>query len=365
MRRALLRWYRRSARALPWRATRDPYRVWVSEILLQQTRVETALPYYERFVDALPTVDALAAAPLDRVLRLWAGVGYYGRARRLHEAARVVVRERGGRFPSSSDEWQRLPGIGRYTAGAMASIVSGEPTPAVDGNVKRVLARLYGIEASIDAGPTQADLWRRAALLVARRSPGDFNQAMMELGARVCTARRPACAACPLRRWCVAWRDGLQDRLPVRSARRPVPRVDAVGGLVCEEDRCLLVRRLPTGLLGGLWTLPGGELRRGENHGDALRRHLRAMLGVEVEVGKRLAAVRHEFSHRRLRIHVYRCQLPGPVGLGGGEMLRWVSRGRLGRYAMAAVDRKVLAAALPGTVEGGVDDEPRSLAGRG
>ncbi|MEW6253156.1 MAG: A/G-specific adenine glycosylase, partial [Planctomycetota bacterium] len=190
-RRALLTWYRRTARRLPWRDTHDPYRVWVSEIMLQQTRVDTVVPYYEHFLAAFPTAQALAAAPLPRVLHLWQGLGYYRRARHLHRAALLLVRGHGGELPRTASAWSALPGVGRYTAAAIASIVHGEPVAAVDGNVKRVLARLCRITDDLDAPATQRRLWALADALLAPRAPGDFNQAMMELGARVCTPRTP------------------------------------------------------------------------------------------------------------------------------------------------------------------------------
>jgi A/G-specific adenine glycosylase len=220
VRAALLRWYRANRRDLPWRRTRDPYRIWLSEILLQQTRVETGLPYYERFVAAFPTVADLAAAPLDRVLKLWDGLGYYTRARNLHRAARLVVHERGGVLPRTAEQWQQLPGIGRYTAGAIASIAFDAAVPVVDGNVKRVFARVFCIERCIDAPAIQTELWRIAADLLPPTAPGDFNQSLMELGARLCTPRKPRCADCPIRRCCAAHAAGAQDRLPRRRPKK-------------------------------------------------------------------------------------------------------------------------------------------------
>lgn len=346
LRRALLAWYRRSARDLPWRRTRDPYRIWLSEVLLQQTRVETVLPYYERFLSAFPTVMSLAAAPLQRVLKLWAGLGYYSRARNLHRAARIIAHERGGCFPRTAAEWLELPGIGRYTAGAVASITAGEPVAAVDGNVKRVLARLFCIQTSIEDVSTQATLWRLAETLLSRPAPGDSNQAMMDLGARICTPRRPQCDDCPVQRWCAASAAGEQERLPLRRRKRLVPRVEVVAAAVWHRGRCLLVQRPPVGLLAGYWTLPGGELGSGESHADALQRLVYAATGVEIAVGQALGTVQHVFSHRRLCVHVYAStRLQDRSAARQSGTVRWVTPARLADYPLATIDRKLLTVA--------------------
>ncbi len=344
IRRALLAWYREVARDLPWRRTCDPYHIWLSEVLLQQTRVETVVPYYERFLREFPTVAALADAPLDKLMKCWEGLGYYTRARNLQRAARNVVQVRGGEFPATADEWQQLPGIGRYTAGAIASIANNEPVPAVDGNVKRVLARLFAIERSIDTPATEAELWALAERLLSRRSPGAFNQALMELGARICTPRAPACERCPLAPHCAARAAGKQAALPIRRTKRPVPHVEAAAAVICDNGRYLLLRRPPTGLLGGLWTWPAAEVVGDEQPADALRIYLREVLDVEAEVGQLLATVRHEFTHRRLRLHAFACRiLAGHPRSGAHGTVRRVPRSRLDQYALATADRKVLA----------------------
>jgi A/G-specific adenine glycosylase len=345
LRKALLAWYRRTARDLPWRRTHDPYRIWLSEILLQQTRVETVVPYYERFVQAFPTIAALARAPLGRVLKLWSGLGYYTRARNLHRAAQVVTDEYDGRFPQTAAEWRQLPGIGRYTAGAIASIANGEPVPAVDGNVQRVLARLLRIERIVEEPAIQAELWQHATALLPRRSPGDFNQALMELGARICTPRQPQCNACPIRRWCAACAAGVQAELPRRKAKRPALRVEATAAVLRRRGRILLVRRPAAGLLGGLWTLPGTEITDGHSATDALRLVVRNTLGIEIAVGEPLGTIQHAFTHRRLRVRVYACRV-----LRGqprkSDTVQWVADAQLADFALASVDQKLIRAAL-------------------
>jgi A/G-specific adenine glycosylase len=343
LRRRLLLWYRANARDLPWRRTRDPYRIWLSEVLLQQTRVETVLPYYARFIAAFPTVRELAAAREDRVLKLWEGLGYYTRARNLLRAAKAIVGGYGGRFPRTAREWQRLPGVGRYTANAIASIAFGESVPVLDGNVKRVLARLFNIGRNIAEAWTQRLLWSVAERLVPPRVPGEFNQAMMELGARVCTPRAPRCVTCPIRGGCEARALGRQSRLPVRRAKRPLPHHQIVAAAIEKNGRFLLGKRPPDGLLGGLWEFPGGKVEAGESHTQALVREIREELGIEIAVGAHLASVVHTFSHFRITLHVYRCKHVGraPRPRHHSE-IKWVRRAEFDRYAFPAADRRIL-----------------------
>lgn len=349
LRTRLLRWYRRTARDLPWRRTSDPYHVWVSEIMLQQTQTRTVEPYYARFLELFPTVESLAAAPLERVLKTWQGLGYYSRARNLHAAARLVVRRLGGALPASAAAWQELPGVGRYTAAAIASITRGEPAAALDGNMRRVLARLFAVDAPVDQPATQNKLWQLAEMLLDRRFPGDFNQAMMDLGARVCKARAPICGECPLVAECAAFRAGLQAHLPRRRIRRDVPRVTAVAAAVERAGRYLLVRRPARGMLGGLWCLPMLDSPR-ENAAAALREHVLRKTGLRIAVGQECGRVTHVFTHRRLTLYVYRCRVvrtpraragsPSASRRRGGAWLRPVE---FESRPVSELDRKALA----------------------
>lgn len=340
----LLDWYDTNARDLPWRRTGDPYRIWLSETMLQQTRVETVIPYYERWLEHLPTVADLAAADEEQVLKLWEGLGYYRRARNLHRAAREVMAS-GGRLPATAKDWQTLPGVGRYTAGAVASIAFGEPAPLVDGNVKRVLARFEGIDRSIDDRRVEQRMWLLAEALVPEDRPGDFNQALMELGARVCVPKRPRCLACPLHRACRARRDGRQDELPVRKARKPVPEATWVAGLVEQGGRFLLAKRPATGLLAGLWELPSGTARDGEPHAEALTRIARDDLGLVVRVGVSRGAVDHAFTHLKVRIHLYACDVVrGTLRAHRHQATRWVPPDALGEAALPVAFRKLITA---------------------
>jgi A/G-specific adenine glycosylase len=346
VRRALLAWYRRERRDLPWRRTRDPWAIWVSEAMLQQTRVETVIPYYERFMTRFPTPEALADADGDELMRHWAGLGYYSRARNLQAGARQVAREHGGRVPDQVEALLALPGIGRYTAGALASIAFDRPAPVVDGNVARVLARLLDLDLEIASPPAQRVLWDEAAALADGPSPGDLNQALMELGALVCTPRAPRCAACPLRRRCRARAAGRAESLPVKAAK-PAPReVEAVAVWLLRGARALAVRRPPRGLLGGLWELPGGNLDAGEAPARGLARLLRERLGLAPLRARRVGTVEHGFTHQSLRVHVYRAEAaPGRVRRRELDAHRWLAPAALSALPLSAVAKKALALA--------------------
>lgn len=344
----LLRWYQTHRRDLPWRRDgHDPYRVWVSEALLQQTQVATVIPYYERFLARFPTVQALAAASLDRVLKAWEGAGYYARARHLHRAAQEVVARFGGKIPSEVQDLLSLPGIGRYTAGAIASIAYGRQAPILDGNVIRVLCRVFGIRTDPASTPTRKQLWGLAEKLVPARQPGAFNQALMDLGAMVCTPRKPACPECPLRDRCVARHLGIQEKLPARRARKTVPHYDIAVGVIYREGKILIAQRHARDLLGGLWEFPGGHQERGETLKQCVRREVKEELGIAVSVGKEIAVVEHGYSHFRITLHVFACRyLRGTPHAIGCAAWKWVALRDLRRYAFPAANRRVIAQLL-------------------
>jgi A/G-specific adenine glycosylase len=343
-RRELLAWYRANRRDLPWRRTRDPYAIWISEAMLQQTRVETVIPYWERFLARFPDVAALAAADTDAVIELWAGLGYYSRARNLHRAARAVVERHEGALPEDPEALRALPGVGRYTAGALASIAFDRPEPIVDGNVARVLTRLLGIDGEVSSRPVQERLWEEAALLARGEDPGALNQALMELGAMLCTPRAPRCLACPWTRRCVARAEGRQESLPVKAAKKAPKRIEAVAGHLERRGRLLAVQRPKQGLLGGLWELPGGELAAGERPEEALARAFRDGLGLALPGAEPLGCVEHVFTHRRLVLHVFRCKAgDGRVRRRGWDAHRWVSASDVDALAWGGPARKALA----------------------
>ncbi len=337
--RDLLAWYHHAKRPLPWRDTRDPYAIWVSEIMLQQTRVDQALPYYQRFMAAFPTVESLADANLDAVLRAWEGLGYYARARNLHRAARMVRDCLEGQVPDSFSGLRALPGVGSYTAGAILSIAFEKPVAAVDANVRRVLARAF---AQCDGNAIR----QLAGALVPREAPGTFNQALMELGAAVCTPRAPSCNICPLRQPCRARAMDAVDSFPPRKRKKATPHYDVAAAMILDSSGRLLVqRRAEEGLLGGLWELPGGKREPGETLEGACSRELREELGVDVDVGERTHAIAHAYSHFRITLHVFRCRIRSGQP-ASRRPLRWVLPSDLQKLAFPRATRRVLDAWL-------------------
>ena len=321
----LLRWYRRERRDLPWRRDPTPYRVWVSEIMLQQTTVAAVTPKYEAFLRRFPTLESLAAASEDEVLERWAGLGYYSRARNLHKAAREIAAKHGGRFPSDRDAVLDLPGVGRYTAGAILSIAFGRREPLVDGNVVRVFSRLFGLRGRAKDPAFQASLWPKAESLVPAKAPGDWNQALMELGATVCTPDSPACGACPVAKRCAAFEKGLQDELPLPELRRePVP-VRWTCLWIEDGGRVLLWKRgEKERLLKGLWGLP-----------ESTR--------LEAQPGRVLASAAHSITHHALTVELREGRLAEGAALGPES--RWVPRAELERYLVSSLWLKLLSAA--------------------
>jgi A/G-specific adenine glycosylase len=323
MRTARLRaWFRRAARDLPWRRTKHPYAVWVSEVMLQQTQVATVVPYYERWMKRFPTVRALARASLDEVLKVWEGLGYYARARNLHRAAREMRR-----WPRTAEEWRRVPGVGPYTAAAIASIAHGERAAVFDGNVRRVLSRLEGRDVG---GPPP----------VPRGDPGEFNQALMELGQRICTPRAPRCGECPLAGDCRGRASGDPERWPSKKPRKEVPHREVGLGIVWRGGRFYVQRRAEEGLLGGLWEFPGGKRESGESFEACVRREVEEETGFRVTVGPLLAVVPHRYSHFSVELHAYHCFLRrGGAGEAPG---RWVTLEEAEGLAMPAANRRIL-----------------------
>jgi A/G-specific adenine glycosylase len=341
----LLNWYDQHKRALPWRETRDPYRIWLSEILLQQTRVEAVIPYYQKFLARFPDVFALARAPLDDVLKAWEGAGYYARARNLHRAAQVVVVKYGGKFPGALRELRELPGIGRYTAGAMASIAFEERTPVVDGNVARVLCRYFGIREDPKASATQAKLWDLAADLLPKKRAGDFNQALMELGATICLPKNPRCLVCPVQQHCFARQEGLQKVLPVKRAKQTLPHKIIAAGVIYRRGKILIQQRLNQGLLGGLWEFPGGKVEAGESLQECVTRECREEVGLAVRVDEKIITVHHAYSHFSITLHAFRCEyVSGRVKLASAQKFKWVAPHELEQYAFPAANKKIMAA---------------------
>jgi A/G-specific adenine glycosylase len=337
----ILDWYILHARQLPWRGHPDPYAVWVSEVMLQQTRVETVIPYFERWMAHFPTLESLAEASLEDVLSRWEGLGYYSRARNLHRAARIVMEDYGGELPQDAKSLRRLPGIGRYTAGAIASIAFGRDEPTLDGNIRRVLARLFDIRLLAGSPESENLLWTLAAMHLPPGKAGTFNQALMELGALICTPV-PQCERCPLSGDCQARTLGVQVEQPVRVRRARVPHYNVTAAVIRREGQVLIGKRPLDGLLGGLWEFPGGKLEPGEQPESGLRREIREELGVEVEIGQSLGVYRHAYTHFRVTVQAFYCDLhAGEPRRLHHAALAWSDLRSLRDYPMGKVDRLI------------------------
>ncbi len=344
----LLAWFRRREREVPGRGESDPYRVWVAEVMAQQTRIGTVRPYYAAFLERFPDIDSLAAAPVDDVLKAWEGLGYYGRARNLHSAAREVVARYGGRLPPEPAVLRSLPGIGPYTAGALSSIAFGLPEPAVDGNVRRVLSRICDIER-----PTAAALDGAARELIAkaRGDASSVNQALMDLGESVCVPRVPRCDECPVSGSCLALARGTVELRPPRTRVACLPHRDIAAAVVWRGGRVLVSRRPEKGLLGGLWEFPGGKVEEGETPADAARREVLEEVGLHIEICSETAPIQHAYSHFRMTLHVFHARCTGgDVTPDEHGSPRWVRPEQLPEFAFPAANRDLVRCLADGAV---------------
>jgi A/G-specific adenine glycosylase len=365
---ALLRWYETHARPLPWRETSDPYAIWISEIMLQQTRVTVVIPYYARWMARFPTLQALAEASSTEVLRLWEGLGYYQRAHNLLRAAHQLVRQNGGRFPQTAEELRRLPGIGRYTAAAIAAIAFGADEIMLDGNLRRVLSRLFDLELDPRTPQGERRLRAEAKRILPKGRASDFNQALMDLAALTCAPVDPACTSCPLEADCLARQRGRVTERPVRSARANVPHVEVAAAVLLRGERVLIGRRPAGGLLGGLWEFPGGKIEEGEDVAACLERELDEELGIAVAVGEHVGTFRHAYTHFGVTVHAMQCRLVrGRPQARAHAEVRWVDVGGLTEFPMGKVDRAIarkIGAGLRPAPHGAGEAHPQPEAGR-
>ena len=353
IRRRLIPWFARNARILPWRTRpRSPYAVWISEIMLQQTRVDTVVPYFRRFLARFPAPAALTAAPLQDVLKLWEGLGYYARARQIHKTAKILVRDHGGRLPADPVQLAALPGFGPYTTAAVASLAFGQPLAVLDGNVIRVFSRLLALSEDISLPATKKKLQRLADDLLLRDRPAATNEAWMELGALVCTPRAPRCPACPLRAVCRAAKLNTPETYPRRKKKMPVPhKIVGAAVILNAKNQILIAQRNPEGgLLAGLWEFPGGKVAEGESLPECIVRELLEEMGIHLEVGPHLVTVHHAYSHFTIELHAYfaRIRSGRPRHLDCADHA-WVTRNRFDDYPFSKADHGIIHAlcALP------------------
>jgi len=341
----LLEWYEQERRKLPWRDTHDPYAVWVAEIMLQQTRSEAVIPYYERFLARFPTLRSLAEAPLADVLKTWEGLGYYARARNLHTAAQYIVREMQGQIPASPEALLRLPGIGQYTAAAIASIAFGQDSIALDGNLRRVLCRIFAIDDDPGRPNTQRHLLELARRMLPTGRAGELNQALMDLGAGVCLPAHPRCLICPLMNLCQSQQEGIQEALPIRATRTQRPHRDVTAGVIWNHDRQFLVTQRPLdAMLGGLWEFPGGKRRPGEELAACLCREITEELAIEIEIGRLLCTIDHGYTHFHMTLFAFECHwLEGVPQCLGCTDWHWVTLADVDRFPFPVADQKIIA----------------------
>ncbi len=310
--------------------------------MLQQTRVETVVPYFNRWMQRFPNIESLASASMQEVLSAWEGLGYYGRARNIYKAAQLVVTEYHGRIPAEMNLLRRLPGVGRYTAAAIASIAFGRDEPTLDGNIRRVLARYFNVSEDARSKVGEEILWSLAGQNLPRGKAGDYNQGLMELGATICTPKSPECVACPIEAGCQARRLGIQEQRPVLLPKPAIPQHVVTAAVIVRKSKVLIACRPPHGLLGGMWEFPGGKQQEGEDLSSCLQREIREELGTEITVGEQLGVYRHAYTHFRVRLYAFKC------GLAGGEPrplqvaeVRWVAPDELSQYPMGKIDRQI------------------------
>ncbi|WP_440999533.1 A/G-specific adenine glycosylase [Fodinibius sp. SL11] len=341
--RALLNWYDQYKRDMPWRDCTDPYKIWVSEIMLQQTRVDQATPYFNRFIEHFPTVYDLAKADQQEVLKIWEGLGYYSRARHLHAAAKLVVDKFDGTVPDNWDDINELKGVGPYTASAVLSIAYQKKHAVVDGNVIRVLSRYLGIEDDVRSSTTKNTIQDAADELISEQRPGDFNQAVMELGATICTPSNPNCEECPIQANCVAFKTAKTEEIPYKSSAKKRPHHQIGVGIVMNEDEEVLIALRPDdAMLGGMWEFPGGKQQEDEQIEETVKRELNEELDIAVSITKPFMKLDHAYSHFKITMHAYLCELvEGNPKPKSSQEIRWITIDDLKDYPFPKANRKL------------------------
>jgi A/G-specific adenine glycosylase len=335
--RLLLNWYHQHGRTLPWRDHPDPYAVWVSEIMLQQTRVDTVIPYFEKWMKLFPDVRALANASEQDVLNAWEGLGYYSRARNLHKAAKIVALKFNGKLPRDLRDLRSLPGIGRYTVGAIASMTFGMDEPTLDGNLRRVFARLFDVEEFADSPTGEKILWELAAQNLPKGQAGDYNQALMDLGATICVPKNPRCLLCPLMKICESRKNGTQEVRPVLKAKKMSPHYIHAAAVIINRGRVLLAQRPPKGLLGGMWEFPNGRVNA--DPAAELTKAINAAYSLKIKKKEALGVIQHAYTHFKVTVHAFRCDC---ATIPKNKNLKWVRITKLDDYPMGKVDRQIV-----------------------
>ncbi len=340
----LLPWFADNKRSMPWRNNRTPYRVWISELMLQQTRVDQATPYFQRFIKRFPSLRSLAAASQEDVLKMWEGLGYYSRARNLHKAARIIASEHKGRFPKAIEDIQKLPGIGSYTAAAIGSLAFNLDLAVLDGNVIRVISRIFSYTKDPATAAARKELQQMTDALLIEGEAGNYNEAMMELGATICLPRNPQCETCPVSSVCLGYQSGRPTDYPVKAPKKKVPHI-VVGAAVItnRKGEVLIAQRREKDMLGGLWEFPGGKQETGETIQQCIARELKEELGINTNVGEFLLTVNHAYSHFTMDMHTYFAKIrsgrPRPLHC---QDYRWSKVSDLRNFPYSKADLKII-----------------------
>lgn len=341
--RLLLKWFDKNKRSLPWRKNKDPYAIWISEIMLQQTQVDTVIPFYTRWMNSFPDIKTLAHASPDSILKHWEGLGYYSRARNLHKSARIILQNHKGIFPDDFQTVLALPGIGRYTCGAILSIAFDQKLPVLDGNVIRVFARLFLINDPVNSPAVLKKLWEKAEALLPSRRTGDYNQSLMELGALICTPKNPKCLLCPLQKVCLAEKENRQSLLPVKTNKPKIEKIRTVIALLWKNKKIFIQKRKAEGFLGGLWEFPGGKIEKQESAEEALQREIKEELGIPIEISHAYPALRHAYTRFLVTLHPFDCKpLSNKIRLASATEHKWVKPEDLSSLAFPAANKRLI-----------------------
>jgi A/G-specific adenine glycosylase len=334
----LLQWFKKNKRNLPWRKTKDPYVIWVSEIMLQQTQVPTVIPYYKKFLKSFPTIHHLAKSDLSKVLKIWEGLGYYSRARNLLRASQIVLNQFHGKIPGTLNDLINLPGIGRSTAGSILSFAFHKDVPILDGNAKRVLSRLFAVSGNPGERKTEQLLWKISESLIPKGFSNPFNQALMDLGSMLCTPQKPQCPRCPLHRLCKGRASGEPERFPSKSNKKKIPHIEAISAVIQKDGKVLLNQRPPKGLLGGLWEFPNWrtEGKQRSRLRSRLRNTIKKEMGLNIRIKESMGPFQQTYSHFKLTLHVYHCG-----AMGKNKKGRWVAVGNLYLLPMSRIHRRI------------------------
>ena len=338
----LFSWYQLNARSLPWRGIGDPYLIWISEVMLQQTRVDTVIPYFNKWTNTFPDVFHLYHATEEEVLRLWEGLGYYSRARNIKKSADILVEQYGGKLPQSPGELKKLPGIGDYIAAAISSIAFNDNVPALEANGIRVVARISDFHEEVNLSKSKSKLANVLGELIKFGHAGEINQAVMDLGSEICISQNPECETCPIKSYCRAFTNNTQNVLPVKKKKKPIPHVTVVAAVILKGSKVLITKRMPNKLLGGLWEFPGGKVEKGETHQQALSRELVEEIGVQAEAGKNLGVYEHAYTHFSVTVYAFFTRIiSGKLSKIEVADYQWVDVNSLSNFPMGKVDRQI------------------------